>query len=1009
MRTGNRSDNPSLGPRAVLYRGGPGAGKTGHLVHRVRQSLVQGLPPPSVLCLALDNAAAGSVQRRFLQAAATEPPHTMPQVLTYERVARQILAEATPGAAPHFLDTLTERLLVGRALEHTHARARYFRQVEVRSSPRFRDEVADFIAELKRHKLRPEDFREQILPGLPQTDALVDLAAVYERYQELLLQEGVYDLRGLLWLALEALKDPALGETWRERYALIVADDLQEATPLHLELIAALTGPRTELVGTYEPAQTIYGFRGALGDPRALLSSLLKRPLEDSPLEARAGALPRAIATVANRFSRMNDLDSAPAGVSALEGEVCYAAYRSREDEFSAIADELVELLEGGEYQPGELAVIARRSADAEAVAEHLVLRGLPVSEAEGQAQWQSRQALKDLLIACLWREQTAASPGARPARQQARGEALCRLASLTAESQERLRLPALCRDGNAWQADTPEYPALAQWHKKLEEAAELPLRERLTILAEHLLRCLPPEAGRRMAGPVAACLTQVNQSGEWLERLTGHPLTASEIETLLTQARLRPAFDLPGIAVLTAHDSRGRRFRRVYLACLEEDDFPAPPVVSRLLNPDTARALREKTRRVLHLPPEVTVFSGLGEAPEAALADEQRLYYTCLTRASESLYLSCHLEAGGVSLFPSPFLAASLPENFLLAPQAPDCPFRGWVPEEAGGREDHAGCPVSPCHRAGELRRLPPRPAGEGRKELPEQAPILGESADTLVLTPTHLKDYLRCPRRYFLTHLIRAGAEKDTDSQTYGQAVHAFLRALSAVPPSKRNPERAEALLTSELERFRERFSTPLAAEMYGQLATAGLAFFLQTHAAQAQTRSPETSLQFSLTDPEGRRHLFGGRIDVAETWEDGVAVVDYKTSNVESARNIRKGVPTDAGQRYLKHLEVQLPMYALAWEAETGALPVALCLQNFSVRYQCKRSCLLVSEGGEPEEALSREVLEQFRKALVHWATEIKGRADFAGQPPEEGCKPYLGECPFTDICDEADLLT
>ena len=63
-------------------------------------------------------------------------------------------------------------------------------------------------------------------------------------------------MRGILWLALEALRDPEQRRAWREKCTLVLADDLQEATPLHLELLAALIGPGTELVATYEPAET---------------------------------------------------------------------------------------------------------------------------------------------------------------------------------------------------------------------------------------------------------------------------------------------------------------------------------------------------------------------------------------------------------------------------------------------------------------------------------------------------------------------------------------------------------------------------------------------------------------------------------------------------------------------------------------------------------------------------------------------------------------------------------
>ena len=174
-------DHPSCPPTPLtLLRAGPGAGKTAFLVERARAALAAGVPTGHVLCLALDGAAAELLERRLLEGLAAHPL-SLPVVLTYEQVARQILAEAHGDSTERFLDPVTERLLVRRALADTASSARHFRAEALRESERFRNEVADFIAELTRHKLTPEQFRDQVLPDLPEAGALADLADVYER------------------------------------------------------------------------------------------------------------------------------------------------------------------------------------------------------------------------------------------------------------------------------------------------------------------------------------------------------------------------------------------------------------------------------------------------------------------------------------------------------------------------------------------------------------------------------------------------------------------------------------------------------------------------------------------------------------------------------------------------------------------------------------------------------------------------------------------------------------
>ena len=228
------SGNSSATAAAVVYRAGPGGGKTAYLLRQAREALAAGVSAGRVLWLAPDQAAAELVAARWPQASGGLAG--CPQILTYEALARRVLEESGWGPGGEFLDPLTERLLVGRALRDTSTAARYFQVPAVRESPRFRDDVADFIAELKRHKVTPELLREQVLPRLRDAEALADLTDAYARYQELVQAAGVYDLRGLLWLATVAVQDPDLARSWQRRWALILADDLQDATALHLEL-----------------------------------------------------------------------------------------------------------------------------------------------------------------------------------------------------------------------------------------------------------------------------------------------------------------------------------------------------------------------------------------------------------------------------------------------------------------------------------------------------------------------------------------------------------------------------------------------------------------------------------------------------------------------------------------------------------------------------------------------------------------------------------------------------
>ena len=1011
------ADNPLPLTPVSLLRAGPGLGKTALLVGRARRALQTGVSPARVLFLALDTAAAEMLERRFL-AAVSDGPLALPPVLTYEQVARRILAEAHGDPTGRFLDPLTERVLVGRALQDTTGTARHFQAAPLRESPRFRDDVADFIAELKRHKLSPDDFRTRLLPGLPDRPALEDLADVYQRYQQMLQDAAVFDLRGLLWLALIALEDPALSASWRGRYRLLLADDLQDATPLHLELLAALAGPETQVAGSYEPAQTLYRFRGAVGDPGPWLRRLLPgRPVLPAPRLEPPAALPAALAQAAQRFAARFSLETPPLGGGGDPGRLDYALYRSHDDELDGLGDALVEALDSGERVPEDIAVLVRSQGEARAAAEYLALRGLPVTgSADAPGPWQARRLLLDLLTVLREASSPPRPPGAAFAARQQAAQALCRLADLIAAPAEALRLPALCR-----QADDllrpdppPNFPAFTALREQILAARAEPITTALLRVALWLLAQASPDCRSRLLGPLAALLGQVARVAEQLQRLTGRPLAADDLATTLAEASASPPFASPAISVLTAHQARGHHFPLVFLLGLQEETFPAPAVVSRLLSPHAAQALRDKLRRLLNLPEGVLSFAGLGEAPAEAAQEEQRLFFTCLTRSTRRLVLSAHLEAAGAPLTPSPFLAATLPEDFILRRDAArdgdfSCAFAGLTPEGPSGRADHTGCPVCPCPLGLARARRAPLPA-EGSPDRPSSlVPILREAAARYVLYPTGLEDYLRCPRRFLLKELLKVAPQEDADNAVYGSAVHAFLRTLNHRAPAGRTPAEASRLLTEALAEARDRFSSPLAADLYAAMAVAALAVYLQTDLAAQRTLLPERIMRFEVADPLGTRHRFGGKIDVAAEVEGGVAVVDYKTGDIAGVTKLRSNLPLTADEAHAGATQVQLPMYALAWEAQPGTAPVrSLCLQNFSAKHSCKSSCLALGEGDKPTNTLTRADLESFRALLVQWAVEIKSRTQFEGSAPEEGCRPYLGGCPFVGICDEAELF-
>lgn len=1029
-------------PAIQLIRGGPGAGKTACLVQTIREAILsEGLAPVRILALALDRAAQQRLREHLAQESIAARSNLMPLIYTYEKIAEQILQESHSHWERGIIYPLAERLLIGQTIRQTASGARYYRDERLRDSSRFRDDVADFIAELKRCKITPEVFREQIIPGLPSAEALEDLADIYQQYQQRLQEAGVYDIRGIVWLALEALKDKQLAARWQQRYDLVVADDLQDATLLQIELLAAICGPQTRLVAAYEPAQAIYRFRGAVEDAAKLLEMLLpQRQLAQETLHS-AGRLSVQVAAVAQRFARDQQLPTAPAGQSGQPGATEVRVYRSLAEELVGIGDDLLENLQRPDATPEQFAVIARRHNQVQTAVQHLALRGIPVAGYEQVVgHWSAVGILTDIIDLLLYlRHHDRYEMALRQQKLAAANRATARLATLSsAESGIAMDLARICHhctDQRRFmlpeKTTSPRAPlrsgegprvrstALQEWQAVVMEALNLSAVEGVSkiITATGLIPGLADHGADQTLAGLARILQTIQDTEDAFTRVAGHGLELVQIRAIVEIAEAPPA-PAEGVAVLTAHAARGREFETVYVIGLNEGTFPAPPVISRLVPPATVAALRRRTLAHLDIPTPALTFAGFGEAPQEAYAEETRLFYTCLTRATQRLVLTCHREEEGSDISPAPFLASALPADFALASATEqqtadfECVFAGLAPETAGGRTDHEGCPITVC--AGRPPETAPAPvaAQVAAGPRPSRKPVLAEVADRWAASASSLNDYFLCPRRFFFAHLLRLETEEH-DAMTYGSVIHRFLAELNARCPAERTPQAAPALLEKALGGAASAFSSEYAFRVYQQRAQDSLEAYIDSDYFAEPSVAQERCFTVELEDKEGRPHRFTGRIDQVAQVGDDVVVIDYKTGSVPSPAATRRSFcyRSDQDQAQAPTANYQLPLYVLGWELERGAAGAVsqVGLQSFGppTRQGTRRVTVEVIDGAEPGKTqFTRKELAQIARHLAETALTIKNRRGFEGHPPAEGCNPYMNACPFILICSEAE---
>jgi ATP-dependent helicase/nuclease subunit B len=222
-----------------------GGGKTAHAISRIRElrardglaDPVEGLFAP--VWVVLPNFPQTAAFRRRL---ARTGGALGVEVGTFYRLYADVLARAgTP--APRLFGPVQYRLLravVDRLCEE--GRLQYY--APLRDKPGFVRALRTLIRELKRARVRRDDFTAAVADQSPR---LAELAAVYAAYQDWLVPSGWTDAEGQAWLATRAL---AHAPDLYTDLALLVVDGFDEFNPTQLEVLRSLAGRAAETLIT---------------------------------------------------------------------------------------------------------------------------------------------------------------------------------------------------------------------------------------------------------------------------------------------------------------------------------------------------------------------------------------------------------------------------------------------------------------------------------------------------------------------------------------------------------------------------------------------------------------------------------------------------------------------------------------------------------------------------------------------------------------------------------------
>ena len=224
--------------------------------------------------------------------------------------------------------------------------------------------------------------------GSSITDASVaEILKLYLGFEERLREENLITYSHLpgLMEQLYAL-DPNLYTKCAYKY--IIVDEFQDSNEYQVETIRRMSAAPSfqKMIVVGDDAQAIYGFRDTTPEYIIHFSDYIGHPVKDMFLLENRRSTPE-ILDVGNKIIALNEekIDKSLIPVRPSGKPVFLQGFYTKKDERTFIVDEIVKLIDSGQYKPEDICVIDRKRSGLTAIGTMLTERGIPWIPKVGQ------------------------------------------------------------------------------------------------------------------------------------------------------------------------------------------------------------------------------------------------------------------------------------------------------------------------------------------------------------------------------------------------------------------------------------------------------------------------------------------------------------------------------------------------------------------------------------------------------------------------------------------------
>jgi len=706
---------------------------------------------------------------------------------------------------------------------------------------------------------------------------MLELADVYEKYNEILVEKGLFDFSDMILDTARALeKNSELRFNIQEKYQFVMVDEFQDTSGVQMRLLdnilnLEITDGRPNILAVGDDDQSIYKFQGAkianilsfhkkFKDPNLIVLTKNYRSSQEV-LNSVRKLVSEGEERLENVLPEINKTLVA-SNPSIKTGEIQLNSFFSRLEEFSWIADKINQLKNEGK-KLNEIAVLTRKHKDLEQLALLLDHMGIKVNY-ERKKNILELKPIKELVILFKFIN-SIATKGEKEADHflpeilasefwqlnkikiwktsvdAYRGEKIWLKTMLESEDEELanlanflIHLGILAKEDSAEEiidyitgVKDLEFENEVKYRSPFKEYyfSEEKLKSNLSEYLEYLsaVRTLITKLRSYKKGTII----YIKDLVEFLELHEKHNLKIFDKSSIVE--------DEDSVNLITAHSSKGLEFDTVFVSCLDDKRW-------------SSHGKNDGISFPINMP-----LSPSSETPDDVL----RLFYVALTRTKSNLFLTLHSKTDeGRELIKFRFL--------------------GSLGIEEQEVKHHT---VSKDYIELSLDFLKKNTFEENETQL------LKEILAKFSLSVTHLNNFLNIEKggpQYFLEQNLLRFPQKPSIHSDYGSSVHEAIDQFHKISKNRKKVAELSILQEKFEEELKKRVHKKEELKKYTQKGYDELKEFYEQHLKNVNFKD------YSEFDFRGQNIILDGeakitgkvdRIDIDNEKKE-VYVIDYKT---------------------------------------------------------------------------------------------------------------------------------